>query len=537
MHHLLDLHSITNNLMKMIVVARPTTFLIWSADRGLFLDNADQRVVYALQEFHSLFQGELSINDYLIRLKELGDLLRDVGHPVSDPSMVVNALLGLNSKFSHAISVLTARKPLPTFLYIRDYLLQDKVRQAHTAKMEAASTLLATNSSAASVPQQASVKPPASYSPNKKQNPNNKKGKQNGGKKKTSNNNGGSGTPPSSDNIASQASWGPGYNPWTGMVQAWLMPIWRPSGQGLLGPQPPNFQQAMMASSFPAAPDGVTYNNMTSTPPGLLAALQGVPPPSQYNGGGDWVMDTGASAHMANQLGILSSLSPPPIPSHIVVGNGAPLSVQFTGSTVIPTNSSPLKLNHVLISSHLIKNLISVRALTRDNFVSVTFDPFGFSIKDLQTGTVLLRCDSTGDLYPLRTSSKTRTTYRSFLTSHNTELWHARLGHPGNNQLKHIISSFDFQCFKSDNHSCNACQLGKHVRLPFSNSSSLSLFPFQLLHCDVWTSPIISNSGFRFYLVIMDDFSHFTWTFPMCHKSDVLPTLISFHAFIATQFQ
>jgi hypothetical protein len=50
----------------------------------------------------------------------------------------------------------------------------------------------------------------------------------------------------------------------------------------------------------------------------------------------------------------------------------------------------------------LIKNLISVRALTRDNSVSVEFDPFGFSIKDLRTKTVLLRCDSTGDLYPLR---------------------------------------------------------------------------------------------------------------------------------------
>lgn len=62
------------------------------------------------------------------------------------------------------------------------------------------------------------------------------------------------------------------------------------------------------------------------------------------------------------------------------------------------------------------------------------------------------------------------------------------------------------------------------------------MFPFQLLHCDVWTSPIISNSGFKFYLVVMDDFSHFTWTFPLRRKSDVLPTIISFHVFVATQF-
>jgi transposase InsO family protein len=79
--------------------------------------------------------------------------------------------------------------------------------------------------------------------------------------------------------------------------------------------------------------------------------------------------------------------------------------------------------------------------------------------------------------------------------------------------------------------------LGKHVRLPFSESNNVASFPFQLLHCDVWTSPVLSNSGFKFYLVVLDDFTHYAWTFPLRHKSDVLLTLISFHAFVRTQFQ
>jgi hypothetical protein len=68
------------------------------------------------------------LNDYFNRLKHLADLLRDVGHPVSDPAMVINALHGLNSKFSHATSVITARKPLPSFLFTHDYLLQEEAR-------------------------------------------------------------------------------------------------------------------------------------------------------------------------------------------------------------------------------------------------------------------------------------------------------------------------------------------------------------------------------------------------------------------------
>ena len=37
--------------------------------------------------------------------------------------------------------------------------------------------------------------------------------------------------------------------------------------------------------------------------------------------------------------------------------------------------------------------------------------------------------------------------------------------------------------------------------------------------------------------MLLDDYSHFVWTFPLRNKSDVLPTLIAFHAFVQTQFQ
>jgi hypothetical protein len=47
----------------------------------------------------------------------------------------------------------------------------------------------------------------------------------------------------------------------------------------------------------------------------------------------------------------------------------------------------------------------------------------------------------------------------------------------------------------------------------------------------------LSNSGYQYYLVVLDDYSHYTWTFLLHHKSDVLPILISFHAFVRTQFQ
>jgi hypothetical protein len=51
---------------------------------------------------------------------------------------------------------------------------------------------------------------------------------------------------------------------------------------------------------------------------------------------------------------------------------------------------------------------------------------------------------------------------------------------------------------------------------------------FQLLHCDLWTSPITSVSGHKYYLVILDDYSHYLWTFPLRLKSDTFSTLSNF---------
>jgi transposase InsO family protein len=59
---------------------------------------------------------------------------------------------------------------------------------------------------------------------------------------------------------------------------------------------------------------------------------------------------------------------------------------------------------------------------------------------------------------------------------------------------------------------------------------------FQLLHCDLWTSPITSVSGYKYYLVILDDYSHYLWTFPLRLKSDTFSTLSNFFAYVRTQF-
>jgi hypothetical protein len=72
--------------------------------------------------------------------------------------------------------------------------------------------------------------------------------------------------------------------------------------------------------------------------------------------------------------------------------------------------------------------------------------------------------------------------------------------------------------------------------LPFSSSTTRTTRPFELIHCDLWTSPVLRTSGFKYFLVILDDFTHFLWTVPLRQKSDAYASLAPFRAYTHTQF-
>jgi hypothetical protein len=119
----------------------------------------------------------------------------------------------------------------------------------------------------------------------------------------------------------------------------------------------------------------------------------------------------------------------------------------------------------------------------------------------------------------------------------SSSLWHRRLGHLGHAALSKLISSNAISCNKHiDDHICHACQLGHHVRLPFSVSNSRAVNPFDLIHCDLWTSPVVSVSGYKYYLVILDDCTHYTWTFPLRLKSETFSVISNFFSYVQTQF-
>jgi hypothetical protein len=72
---------------------------------------------------------------------------------------------------------------------------------------------------------------------------------------------------------------------------------------------------------------------------------------------------------------------------------------------------------------------------------------------------------------------------------------------------------------------CSACQAGKQVGAPHKNIMTTDR-PLELLHMDLF-GPIayISIDGSKYCLVIVDNYSRFTWLFFLQEKSQTQETL------------
>jgi transposase InsO family protein len=113
-------------------------------------------------------------------------------------------------------------------------------------------------------------------------------------------------------------------------------------------------------------------------------------------------------------------------------------------------------------------------------------------------------------------------------------LWHHRLAHVGMKNLhkllkgEHILGLTNIQ-FEKDM-VCSACQVGNQVGTHHPHKNIMMTDrPLELLHMDLF-GPIayISIDGSKYCLVIVDDYSRFTWVFFLQEKSQTQETLKGF---------
>ena len=98
-------------------------------------------------------------------------------------------------------------------------------------------------------------------------------------------------------------------------------------------------------------------------------------------------------------------------------------------------------------------------------------------------------------------------------------LWHSRLGHLN----FQAVSKASGIPLPKDMPICEDCIIGKQHRRSFPPSMTpKSAAPLQLVHTDVCgPQRVASHSGCVYFVVFIDDYSRYTATYPLQHKSDV----------------
>jgi hypothetical protein len=84
-----------------------------------FLNNRESRAMILDAEFRNFCQGSLSIDEYCRKMKTMADALADLGEPLTDRTMVMNILRGLNERFQFVAQLLSRQRPFPSFVDVR----------------------------------------------------------------------------------------------------------------------------------------------------------------------------------------------------------------------------------------------------------------------------------------------------------------------------------------------------------------------------------------------------------------------------------
>ena len=204
-----------------------------------------------------------------------------------------------------------------------------------------------------------------------------------------------------------------------------------------------------------------------------------------------------------------------------MIGDGTCLLISHTGYASLPSSTTTFTLNDVLCVPSMKKNLISISQFCISNNASVEFLPSCFNVKDLHTGAILLTGNTKDGVYEWPAAQPAPSPILAFshikTTSSN---WHHHLGHPAFPILKHIMSTYqlDFSTPLPKELSCNACLSNKSHKLPFSISSLHSTNPLEIIFSDVWTFPVLSQDGFKYYVIFVDHFTKYIWLYPLKKK-------------------
>ena len=182
-------------------------------------------------------------------------------------------------------------------------------------------------------------------------------------------------------------------------------------------------------------------------------------------------------------------------------------------------------IKDVLLVKGLKHSLLSITQLC-DRGYKITFEPEQCTIADSESTKTVLVCKRVSNVYMLNVSSIIPSMNCLLSRDNESWLWHRRLAHIHMHHLNKIASKnlvIGLPKLKFErNKLCEACQKGKQTKSSLKPINVVSTTrPLELLHIDLFGPSRTKSLGGNYYgLVIVDDYSRFTWTLFISSKDE-----------------
>nr|GEW07270.1 hypothetical protein [Tanacetum cinerariifolium] len=237
------------------------------------------------------------------------------------------------------------------------------------------------------------------------------------------------------------------------------------------------------------------------------------------------------------------------VPKHMT-GNRALLTnfvEKFLGTVRFGNNDFVVITGYgdVVIGSMTIKKVYYVEGLGHNLFsvekfcdkgLEVAFRKSTYFVRN-EDGVDFLTGDRSLNLYTIvlnEVASNSSTCLLAKASSSQSWLWHQRLSHLNfaiiNNLVKNnLVQGLPMMKLEKD-HLCSACEQGKiHRKHHKSKTAFTSNKPLYILHMDLCGPIRVQNiNGKRYVLVVVDDYSRYTWVFFLLLKDEASDVIIYF---------
>ncbi|GJU62684.1 retrovirus-related pol polyprotein from transposon TNT 1-94 [Tanacetum coccineum] len=231
----------------------------------------------------------------------------------------------------------------------------------------------------------------------------------------------------------------------------------------------------------------------------------------------EWIKDSGCSRHMTGNKDIFSSYKT--IDEGNVMFGGNTKSKIIEKGTITHNSLTIHDVSHV---ENLGFNLLSIGQIC-DKKCKVLFSETGSGIikDDITIGRGIRK----NGLYIMKMRNSPKDSLCLTSIDDTSTLWHRRLGH-ANMRLIQSLSSKELvrnlPKLKFESHFCDACNIGKQVHTSHKSKNMVSTTKcLELLHMDLFGPSAVQSYGGNFYtLVIVDDYSRYTWTRFLKHKNE-----------------